>query len=451
MKASQEDLFRADQMPVLEARGAAEAPSKALPRYQQAQRKQLELRACDLEALLAEDHRARLVWEFVQGLELSPLYGEIRALEGGRGRSPIDPAILMSLWLYATLEGVGSARELARLCDSHDAYRWICGGVSVNHHTLSDFRVGHGAFLDRQLSVSVATLMSEGLVQLNRVSQDGMRVRAAAGAASFRRGRSLKRCLREAEDQVEALKAELGGDASASRRRVEAARARAAKERHERVKKALKALPEVARKKKGEAAKEQARVSTTDSEARVMKMADGGYRPAFNAQLAAETGTQVITGVAVTNEGSDLGQLEPMVEQHHTRYGVRPGQILVDGGFAKHEAIKQLAAAGVCTYAPVQKPKNGERDPHRPRPGDSPAIAQWRERMGTEQAKAIYRERAATIECVNALVRNRGLLRFTVRGLAKAKAVLLWHALAHNLMRTVALRAQSDRMSLVPG
>src|SRR5712691_3152744 len=173
---------------------------------------QLELRPVDLEALLAADHRARVVWEFVEGLELSPLYQAIKAVEGHAGRPAIDPAILMALWLYATLEGVGSARALARLCEEHDAYRWICGGVSVNYHTLADFRVQHPEVLDGLLTTSVAALLAEGVVELTRVAQDGVKIRASAGGASFRREERLVQCLAEATAQVAALREQLEGD-----------------------------------------------------------------------------------------------------------------------------------------------------------------------------------------------------------------------------------------------
>lgn len=408
-------------LPIPEAGLADNAEKPAgRARYQEAMRNQIELRPCDLDALLGRDHKARLVWDFVQGLDLSVLYAGIRAVEGGSGRPPIDPAILMTLWLYATLEGVGSARELARLSEREDAYRWICGGVGVNHHTLSEFRVGQVEFLDAQLSASVAALVSGGLVSLNRVAQDGMRIRA----------------------------------------RVEAARRRAAEEREARIQAALAMMPEIERHKakrrrkrsddeppdqrQAREKREAARVSSTDPEARVMKMADGGFRPAYNAQLSTDTASQVITGVALINVGSDLNQLGPMAEQHQARYGRLAAEWLVDGGFAKHEQIQTLADWGVTTYAPVPTPKDGERDRHRPRPGDAPAVAEWRERMGTAHAQAIYKERAATAECVNAQMRNRGLWQFNVRGLLKAKAVLLWYALAHNLMRAVALRKQAE-------
>jgi len=416
--------------------------SAAAPRVQRPNRAQLEFRPVDLESLLPADHRARIVWEFVEGLDLSALYAEIRAVEGSAGRPAIDPAILMALWLYATLDAVGSARAIERLCEQHDAYRWIAGGVSVNYHTLADFRVAHVEVLDRLLTSSVATLMAEGLVELTRVAQDGIRVRASAGAASFRRRERLERCVAEATAQVEALKQEVHDDPGATARRQEAARQRAARERQERVAKALAQLPEIEAKKRGDA-KGHARASTTDADARVMKMADGGFRPAFNGEFATDTATQVIAGVTATNAGSDLGELAPMVEQLDGRYGQVPAEMLVDGGFASHEAIAQVSAPEIgCTvYAPVPKPKDPARERYHACPGDSAAVGAWRARMGTAEAQTIYKERAATAECVNALARNRGLRQFPVRGLSKVKAVLLWFALAHNLMRSVALRS----------
>ncbi len=419
-----------------------EAVVKATPRLQQPNRAQVELRPVDLEGLLPPDHRARVVWEFVEGLDLSPLYAEIKAVEGHAGRPPIDPAILMALWLYATVEGVGSARALARLCEEHDAYRWICGGVSVNYHTLADFRVAPVEYLDGLLTSSVAALMAEGLVTVTRVAQDGVRVRASAGAASFRRQERLEGYLAEATAQVEALRRELHEDAGATSRRQAAARTRAAEERQQRVARALAQLPEVEAKKKSAEEKGKARVSTTDPDARVMKMADGGFRPAFNGQFVTDTAAQVIVGVEASNAGSDLGQLAPMVAQVQARYGQAPAEVLADGGYIKLEDLVTVAQPEVgCTvYAPVPQPRDPARDPYQRRPGDPEAIAQWRERMGTEAAKVIYKERAATSECVNALARNRGLRHFVVRGVKKAKAVLLWFALAHNLMRAVALR-----------
>ena len=218
---------------------------RGAPRVQSAVRNQIELRACNLDASLPAEHQARAVWAFVQSRDLQALYARIRAVEGSVGRAPIDPAILMSLWLYATLDGVGSARELDRLCESSDAYRWLCGGVGVNHHTLGDFRVEHAQWLDEQLTRTVAALLSQGLVSMNRVAHDGMRVRAHAGAASFRRRETLDQLMQDAQAQVQALKPEVGDDPGAGTRRVRAARQRAAAEREQRIGRALEAMNEL--------------------------------------------------------------------------------------------------------------------------------------------------------------------------------------------------------------
>jgi transposase len=447
--SNQPSLF--SDLPEFGADLPAEARNEGQPRVLLAERNQIELRAVDLESTLGPDHPARDVWAFVERMDLSALYAEIGSVEGGAGRTAIDPKILMALWLYATVDGVGSAREIERMTQSHDAYRWICGGVNVNHHTLSDFRCGRVEILDELLTHSVAVMMEQGVVKLERVAQDGMRVRASAGASSFRRRSTLERCIEEAQAQVEALKREIEADPDQSNRRRRAARERAAEQRQKRVAQALTELAKIEEQKnKKRAAKKdeteeqhakrtEARASSTDGEARVMKMADGGFRPAYNVQFATATDTQVIVGVDICNIGSDLGRLSPMLDEIERRYGHRPDQWLVDGGYARLNAIEDAETHGTTVYAPVLKPHDANRDPHAPRAKDSAALARWRERMGGSEAKAIYKHRAATAECVNAIARGRGLQQFVVRGLKKVKAVALWYALAHNLMRAVAL------------
>lgn len=418
-------------------------PAGSAPRMRTADREQTFLRPTRIDGLLPAWHRARVIWEFTGGLDLTPLRATIKAVEGHAGAPAIDPRILLALWMYAISEGVGKARELDRLCASHDAYRWILGGVTVNYHTLSDFRQRHGAAVDALLTESLGVLLHEGLVTLKRVAQDGMRVRASAGAASFRREPTLRQCVAAAEAEVERLKREAdeppdeppAGGRSARQR---AAQERAARERLKRVRRALAALP-AARAAKPTGNEEQARVSTTDPDARVMKMADGGYRPAFNVEFGSDTASQLIVSVDVVTVGSDMAQLEPGLDQVEARCGRLPGAALVDGGFAATGQITAAERRGVTVYAPVQKPKDPARDPHLPRPGDSVEVATWRMRMGTDDAKAIYTERAATAECVNALARLRSLSCFWVRGLPAVRCVALLVALTHNALRRHAL------------
>ena len=468
----------------------ADAAKRGAARVLLPNRKQMELRASDLESLLPEGHRARVVWGFVERSDLSALYEQIKSREGGAGRSAIAPEVMLTLWLYATLEGIGMARALARLTQEHDAYRWICGGVQVNYHTLSDFRTGLGQALDGLLTEGVASLMAAGVVKLKQVAQDGMRVRASAGAGSFRRQEKLEQYLEQARARVEELKREVDQDPAALSRRQAAARARAAREREERIVKALARLPELAKIKQRQGKKaEEARASITDADATVMKMGDGGFRPAYNVQFATDGASQVIVGAGVVTVGSDQGQMTPMIEQVKERTGEHPEQWLVDGGYNKHEEI-EAASKHTEVYSPVPQPKtkgkgkdNDENkdaaatearedaceeaaialaapaagpaqaaaqaktevpaiDRHQPRSGDSAAVAAWRVRMGTEEAKAIYKNRAASAECVNAHARNRGLTRLMVRGTDKARCVVLLHAVAHNVMRMLALAPQ---------
>jgi transposase len=420
------------------------APSKenspvGTPRVQHPVRNQLEWVSSDLDSLLPDEHQARTVWSYVETIDLSTEYAAIRAVEGMAGRPPIAPEILLALWLYATLDGVGSARALAKLCEEHMAYRWLCGGVSVNYHTLSDFRSQSGALLDGLLTDSVARLRAAGAVTLNRVAHDGVRVRASAGKNSFKRQGKLEQFRIEAATQVQALKQELEANPVACDKRRKAARERAAHERQERVAAALKAYPKVWAEKKHD--KEKTRVSTTDADARVMHMPDGGFRPAYNVQLSTDTGSQVIVGVDVISNGSDGGQLQPAIQQVQARYETTPKEMLVDGGYAKREDIEQLAQARPpCTvYAPPPELKTHDGRDVAPPADESAEVREWRSRMKTAEAQRIYKERASTAECVNAQARNRGLQQFVVRGLKKVRSVVLLFALAHNVVRLVAL------------
>jgi len=311
-----------------------ERMEQSAPRVVRADRSQLELRPFDLDSIVPQDHRARLLWRAVEALDLGAFYERIRAREGTPGRPPGDPKVFLALWLYAAMDGVGAARELERLCRDHRAYRWLCGGLAVNYHTLSDFRVDHGQALDELLTQTLAVLMERKLIELRRVSQDGLRVRASAGRSSFRRKKKLTHYLKEARAQVEAVK-RLAEDPALSARQ-KAAQTRAAHEREERVQAALEALKEVARKQSeqrrpgGRKAKGEPRGSVTDPGARHMRMANGGFNPGYNVQFATDTAHGVIVGVSVTNNGSDGGQAAPMLKQIQQRTGQRPSEYLVD-------------------------------------------------------------------------------------------------------------------------
>jgi transposase len=436
-------LFPLSPPPVAVAPSSRGSDSKRGARIREAERSQLAWGPINLDATLAEDHPARAIWAVVERLDLSALYAQIEARDEIAGAPAIDPKILLALWIFATSEGEASAREIWRLTELHAAYRWICGGVEVEYHTLSDFRSLQGEVVNGLITQVLALLMKQNLVDLTRVAQDGTRVRASAGAGSFRREQTLRALMEEARAHLDAVTNE-AADPAVSVRKA-AARRRGAQERLARLEAALEQVPEVAQTKRHSGAKDATvRVSTTDPAARVMKMGDGGFRPAFNVQLATTADeARVIVGVEVTNRGSDMGQATPMLDQVEERTGQRPAELLVDGGYVGHAAVDEATENGTTIYGPLPKPRPGEtRDPHAPRPDDSAAVAAWRQRMGTDEAKAIYRQRAATAETVNADAKqHRGLDSLLVRGKERVLGSACLFALTYNILRFITLGA----------
>jgi transposase len=415
-------------------------------RVKRPQRDQIQWRDASLDQLIPRDHRVRAVWAYVDSLDLKPLYAKIQAVEGGVGRDPVDPKILMALWMFAIIEGISSARHVGRLCERDLPYLWICGGVGVNHHLLSDFRTGHGEFLDQLLTDTIATLLHQKIVTLETVAQDGMRVRAHAGSSSFRREKTLLECRREAAEQIGKLRDENDDDSEAGggSARQQAAAERAARERMQRVEAALKNLEELRQQKeqRKKGSGEKARCSTTDPEARQMKMGDGGFRPAYNVQFASDGVAQMIVAVDVTNNGSDGGQMSPMHEDVCQRYGQVPDNYTVDGGFSTIEDITAVEQRGSRVAAPMNHDERIQKrggDPHARRARDTDEMFAFRQRMKTDEAKAILRQRPSIAEFPNAECRNRGLGQFRVRGLDKVLAVSLWHAITFNFLRMLHL------------
>jgi len=422
------------------------------PRLRKPDRHQMVLVPLCPDHLVPPGHPVRTVAAVVAKMDLSAFHASIKAVEGEPGRDATDPALLVGLWLYAAIRGVGSARRLAELCEESRPFQWLCGGVTVNHHLLSDFRVEHGDALDALFTDCVAALVEKGLVKVKRISQDGVRVRAGAGAASFRREERLTELQEKARGHMAELRRqaedpEYAATVSARRR---AARERVARQRQERLEEALAALPELKRRQEDAARKagdgergrqiraREPRVSTTDPEARVMKMPNGGFNPAYNAQLATDTESRAIVGVDVTNEGSDsAGLSEPMREQVEARSGRKVEEHLVDGGYLRTEDLERTHGENVALFVPPKPARNPGRRGREleSRPGDSEAVRAWKERMSSAEGKAIYKERTSTSETVNADLRcHRGLASLTVRGLKKVRCVVLWSALAYNVM-----------------
>ena len=405
--------------------------------------------------LVSADHPVRMVMAVVEKLDLDRFHEPIKARAGQAGRDATDPQLLVALWLYACTRGIGSARELARRCEDSAAFRWLCGGVSVNHRLLSDFRTDHSAALDALFTQVIASLVDKDVVHVSRVSQDGVRVRVSAGASSFRRQERLEQLLRQARQHVEQLRRQVDSpEHAALSARQRAARKRAAVEKLERLEAAIAQLPEL-KQKQAEAAhragngkhgrqirNRQPRVSTTDAEARVMKMPNGGFNPAVNVQLATDTASRAILGVEVSNEGSDnAGLSEPMRRQVEQRTGGKVKQQLIDGGYMRSQDIEQAHRDGVELFVPPKPARNAQNQGSelKPKRGDSEAVLSWKRRMASEEGKQIYKQRAASSETVNGDLRSyRGLSQLTVRGLKKARCVALWCALAYNLLHFAA-------------
>ena len=470
------------------------------PRLLEPVRDIIELRAASLDSLLGPDHQARLIWSYVAELDLSDLEAQVKAREGVPGHPAITPQLLLALWLYATSEGVVSARLLDRLCESDAAYQWLCGGVGVNHRTLGEFRVDNGDLLNRLLTQSVVALAAEGLIDLDMLTQDGVRVRASAGASSFRRRATIEQQIADLEPIVAALAKEVDSAPAANEQRLRKRRAQRAAERLSRMKAAVAKIEEIEAKqpeqpskqpkkpskgkKKNEASKPQAapqsrnsppqapqnekeppkpeavrqsetppppapdrepaqkqdgkkpkppRASTTDPDARVIKMPDGGFRPAYNMQIASVAGEQIVVAVDVSTSSSDRGLARPMLEKINATYGKRPKQYLVDGGFAKNEDIEWAHGVDTEVYCPPITNKHNT-DPYAPRDSDGPGMSALRQRMNSEAGKATYGERPIH-ECINARGRKCGLVQLTVRGLAKALTALSLFALVNNILQ----------------
>jgi transposase len=478
------------------------------PRVKPVDRSQLTWQMLDVERLIEPEHPARAIWELVGRLDLQGFYAPIVAVEGSAGRTPWDPRLLVSLWIYAYSRGISSAREIARRCTHEPAFQWLSGLGEINHHTLSDFRVDHAASL-RELFVQVlGVLSSEGLVSLERVMHDGTRIKANAGADSFRREERLKEHLEAARKQVEAM----GDPREEEPKRKRAAQERALRERQQRLEEALKEVQKVRQTKRSQD-KEQARASQSDPQARIMKQSDGGFAPSYNVQLSTEASNRIIVGADVSQSGSDFVHLIGAVAQVEGNLGKKPKQVVVDGGFTSRENIMGMAEQGVdmigslpaanpssagqqqqrgvserfhldkfsydarqntyrCPMGASLTPKGREFCPgvvwHKYVakaevcgacqfraeccPGNqhhgrsvlravlSAAVRQFAEKMQTETAKAIYRQRGAVAEFPNAWIKDKiGLKQFRLRGLLKVKLEVLWAALTYNIQQWIRL------------
>lgn len=489
-------------------KASAQAPAPRA-RIKPIDRNQMMMRPVDVERLIEEDHPARGIWEFVGQLDLRAYEKPIEAVEGVAGRPVWDPRLLISLWIYAYSRGIGSAREISRRLQYDPAFQWLAGLEVINHHSLSDFRVAYDKELTELFTNTLGVMSAEGLVSLERVMHDGTKVRAMAGADSFRREETLLKHLEAARQQVEAM-GDPRADESARQR---AARQRAARERKERLEQALEELAKIRQTKSDPKEQASARVSLSDPTSRIMKDGNGGYGPNYNVQISTDAKNKIIVGAGVGQNASDSGELMPAVERIEQNLGKTPQQLVSDGGFTNRQNIIESAAKAIdfigsfpehneqsegqlrrrgvapefyvqaFQYDPQQDcyrcpagallPRTGQEN----RPGvshykyraepnicsqcrfkeqccpqnasqgrsitravDASQVQAFKQKMQSEQAKAIYRERGAIAEFPNAWIKEKlELRRFHVRGLLKARLETLWVCLTYNIQQWIRL------------
>lgn len=317
-----------------------ENPNGKQPLIRYVNRQQMSWRAVDVERLIGEDHPARAIWILIGRLDLSRFYQAIESSAEEGGRPAFDPQLLISLWVYAYSQGIGSAREVARRCQFDPAFQWLTGLEEVNYHTLADFRVQRQQELDELFTQVLAALSHEGLITLEQVMQDGTKIRALASGRSFQQEETIREHLERARQRVAAMGDPRNEEISP---KAQKARQRAQQERQQRLEKALQELEKLQPRRPASSAKAQSKVSISDAEARFMKQSDGGLAPSYNVQVSADAAQGFIVSVEVTQEANDSAQLLPALESIEQRLQRKPQQMVADGGYTTHEVIEQMA------------------------------------------------------------------------------------------------------------
>ena len=499
-----------DSYPKDEAGCSEKTAYEAPPKLKAIDRKQMVFRSVEIEKLIPPDHEARAIWEFVGRLDLNCYFDDIRSKEGCAGRSSLDPQLMISLWIYSYSKGVNSGREMAQLCEFDPAYQWLTGMTSINHHSLSDFRVDHKLALDNLLVEVLALLSAENLITMERDMHDGTKIKANASGKSFRREKTLLEHLKLAQEHVAAVD-ELQATEEGSLRQKKA-QERAARDRKERLEKSLSELKDLRSIKKSEEEREAARISMTDPECRNMKQGNGGFAPSYNVQISTDAANDLIVGVGVSQAGNDTHELIPSIGRIEKGTGQTPKQMVVDGGFTtkanilemsqrsidligsipenlgsdnlenrggdshfnsqafaynskddfftcpagqimrlkeKNQGIgsidcRYLAERGICQKCQFQQkccPQNSRKGRSIRRTIYASEIVAFQQKMETEEAKAIYKQRPQTAEFPNAWIKDKiGLRQFRLRGLIKVGMEALWACITYNIKRWIGLK-----------
>lgn len=461
-------------------------------------RQQSVLRTVDVEQLIPATHPARLFWDITGKLDLSAYYGAIKSKRGRAGRPTFDPRLLITVWLYAYQRGVGSAREIERMCQSDPGMQWLTGLDTINHHSLSDFRVEHDQALKGLFEQVLGMLLLEKMIRLERVTQDGTKILARVRTNSFRRQGRIREHLEAARKHIEEM-----GDPCANPNRRQSAQRRAAQERANKLAVALEEIGKLQARGNGKEEKGP-QISETDPEARFMRTRSHGVVPCYNVQITTDCANGLIVGVETTNAENDARQLLPAMERVEETTGQKPQQAIADGDYTNHENVKAMAKRNIDFYGswstktrkedgfsrerfhwdaeqnrflcPAgkrmqqvagQKTDKGTILIYRTAKGecakcchrtgccganqksersvsrrvDGAAVAAFKEKMAQAAAKAIYKTRSAIAEFPNLWLKAKFQLRqFRTQGLKKAGIEARWAALAYNLQRYFHLR-----------
>ena len=373
-----------------------ENPISKQPLIRHVNRQQMSWRAVDVEHLISEDHPARAIWTLVGRLNLSAFYQAIESSTEEGGRPAIDPQLLISMWVYAYSQGIGSAREVARRCEYDPAFQWLTGLQEVNYHTLADFRVEKQQELDELFTQVLGALSKEGLITLEQVMQDGTKIKALASSRSYLQEETIREHLEKARRRVTEMGDPRNEESSS---KVKQARVRARREQQERLEGALEELKKWQARKSGEKAKRETRVSTSDPQARVMKHPDKGFALSYNAQISTDAAHGLIVGVAVTQEANDMAQLLPAVDRVEQRLEKRPQQMVADSGYTTRE-IDRARPGDACrssfspfrsTLIPLRAPR---REKRRWRRSPRPVLRRyWFCRFGRARSRGRQRRR----------------------------------------------------------
>ena len=405
-----------------------------------------------LDDLIPEDHKVRTLWQFAQNMDFSVCYEEINSFQGDTGRAAIDPKILFVLWVYTIMDGNSSARKLEELCENHNVYKWVCGGVSVSRTILAEFRSKNPRKFDELLTTSLAVLVKNGLISDTDFSQDGTRVKANAGFASFHREESLNKIEAEIKKYIESLNKEDVSHLSAFDKNKLEKNKRIAVDKKNSVEKALRNLYEARCEKKtnGERNRNEVteedlnkvRASTTDPQVRKMKMGDGGFRLAHNVQFATGLDSRVIYGVDVVNtlDPGTAPRLMYQVQERLKKLSMKTlKKWIADSAYSgKNDIITTASLFSEVLYYAPPKPKKGE-NPKKHRKEDCEAVKKWRDLIGSNEVNELYKKRCSTAEFSNMHVKNHAFQEFSLRGLVKAKAEATLNAISMNISRFINL------------